>query len=90
MNPVGWCLGSLGWGDDNDTMFRRDRVVDPEPGLRAQFDKELRALDGWSNSAPTRAERRRIRRARRRVRGEYRQGRWSANWITEDSTHPKD
>lgn len=88
-HPAGCSVRSLGSGDNNDSMSRRDRFVDPEPLLREQLDKELKALDEWPNGARTKADRRRIRRARRRVRREYRQGRWSTNWITEDRTHPE-
>ena len=89
-HPVGCFLGSLVWGDNNETMSPGDRFVDPEPVLREQLDKELKALDEWSHGARTRVERRRIRCARRRVRREYRQGRWSANWIAEVRTRPED
>ena len=71
-------------------MSPRDRFVDPESLLRVQLDKKSTALEEESTGARTRAERRRIRRVRRRLRREHRLGRWSANWIAVDRTHPED
>ncbi len=81
---------SLGSEDNNDNMSPRFRFVDPESLLRQQLRKELKALDEQSDGQRTKAARRRVGRARKRLRREYRQGRWSANWIAVDRTHPED